>query len=267
MIIYAEAADVYHANEANGSTDIRTFLRSPTLYRDCKDGLKLKDTDALLFGTASHLAMLEPQRFATSVAIKPHGMHLGHLDGKAWKARQVGKTIISGDDADHLCAMVARMPAEVRAIFARCRTEVTVRTQIDGLPVQCRFDLWGDAETWDLKSIDAIENIERAIYKRGYHIQKRVYQRIEEAETGKPARPFGFLFVEKAPPYRWKIVEVDADYDAIADGEIDKALHGIGARMRSGCWDDPAPLRLIATPPAWMNGDDFTTNDDGGMDL
>ena len=265
-IIYGEPSETYHENDANGSTDIRAYLKCPTLYRDIKDGLKLKDTDALLFGTASHLALLEPKRFAAEVGIKPHGMHLGHTEGKLWKARQGDRIIISGDDADTLVGMQARMPSEVRAIFARCATEVTVRTTMDGLPVQCRFDLYGSAEAWDLKSIDAIENVERSIWKRGYHIQRRWYQRVEEAETGRPPRPLGFLFVEKCPPFRWRIVEMSAAYDQIADEAIDRALHGIGARLKSGCWDDPEPLRLTAEPPDWM-GNEITTNEDGGIDL
>lgn len=262
MISYDEPADIYHENEAIGSTDLRNYIKSPRLFRDILDGEETKETEALLFGLASHLALLEPKRFAECVALKPKGMSFATVEGKAWRARYgTGKIIVTDDDARHLTGMHARMPAEVRAIFAALRTEVTVRTEMNDLQVQARFDLFGP-KCWDLKSIDDIANVERAIPKRGYHIQKRFYQRVLAAELKSTLVPMGFIFAEKVPPYRWRIVELDADYDAIADEAIDKALHEILARTKSGCWDDPRALHLIASPPEWMHGE-FSETDEG----
>ncbi len=253
MISFCEPAWYYHSHDATGSTDIRAYIKSPRLFKDIRDGLAIKETEALLFGSASHMALLEPVQFAESVAFKPRGMNFSTVEGKLWKAAQEadGKFIVTAEDADHLKGMHARMPADVRKIFDACKPEVTVRTKWNGILAQCRFDLFSH-ENWDLKSIDAIENVERSIYQRGYHIQKRVYQRIHAAETGGPLLPFRFLFAEKCPPYRWRVVELDSDYDAIADEAIDGALHGIVARNKSGCWDDPGELHLIASPPSYL---------------
>lgn len=251
MILYDEPAHEYHANPAIGSSKLRDFIRSPVLFRDRMDGFQLKETDALLFGTATHLALLEPDRYAMTVVTRPEGVDFRTKEGKEWREAQRGKLILSAEEGMHLAEMHKRMPAEVRGIFAACRKEVTVRVDLDGLMAQCRFDLFGGVN-FDLKSIDQIENIDRSILKRGYHIQQRWYQRCEKAETG-TASPFKFLFVEKQPPYRWRIVTLDAEYLMMADGAIDLALDGIQERMVSNDWTDPGELHYHASPPAWAN--------------
>lgn len=249
MILFDEPAHAYHSSGAIGSSLLRDFMRSPALFRDRKDGLRMKETDALLFGTATHLALLEPQRYAAQVVIRPEWVDCRTKEGKTWKSEQAGKLILSAEEGMHLQAMHDRMPAEVRGLFAASRTEVTIRVDLDGLPLQCRFDLWGDTNG-DLKSIDQIENIDRCILKRGYHIQQRIYGRIEKEETG-DTKPFKFLFVEKCPPYRWRIVTLDAEYLMMADTAIDAALDGIQERMVSNDWSDPGELHYHASPPAW----------------
>lgn len=262
MIIFDEKAEDYHASGCIGSSLIRAYLKSPRLFRDMKDGVAVKETPALIYGTNMHTLFLEPDRWAQTVVVKPEGMSFATKDGKAWREEQAGKVIVPVDDAKHLAFMRDRMPPEVKALFVGAQTEVTYRTTLDGLAVQCRFDIHRSDWAYDLKSIQCMDDWERAIWKYGYHIQARFYQRCEEAETGRPARPFSFIFAEKQPPYRWKIVDLSPDYDAIADEKIDDALHGINARLLSGCWDDPAPIREEAQPPHWMEGD-ITQTDEG----
>lgn len=254
MILFDESAEAYHANEAIGSTDIRDFLRSPRLFKDRQDGIQRKETPALLFGTASHMALLEPIRFARSAAFKPKGMKFSTKEGIAWRdAHEAeGRIIVEHDDAEALQMMHLRMPAEVREIFARCRPEVTVRGPMDGLICQIRVDMLDldGGRFFDLKTIDRIEDIEKSVYKYGYHIQERWYSRLLKAETGR--RLAGrFVFVEKKAPFRWRIVELDADFVLIGDRAVIDAIDGIAARIKSGCWDDPGSLHEMVSPPEW----------------
>jgi hypothetical protein len=254
----------YHASAAIGSSDIRDFLRSPRLFKDKRDGLVPDDdTPAKLMGTLTHLAMLEPERFRQSIAIKPEGMSFATKDGKEWKEAHKGREIIKQDDYTAIHMMQQRMPAECRAALSSGRSEVTVRTMMAGLAVQCRVDHWDESADilYDLKSIDAIENVAREIYKRGYHIQAEWYRRVVATErrrgdTDMLRMPgFVLIFCEKAFPFRWRIVELDPDYVAIAEAAIGDALHGINARIVSGCWDDAESLYLTASPPHWLAGD------------
>lgn len=253
MIIFDEPAEIYHANPAIGSSALRDFIRSPRLFKDRQEGLARKETPALTYGIAHHMLFLEPLEFAKAIAVKPKGMSFATKDGKLWAAEQslAGKTTVTYDEMQSLNYMRARMPVEVRALFLGVKSEVTIRNQLLGIPVQCRFDIFGDHYNCDLKSIDAIENIDRSILKYGYHIQQRWYQRIERSYLGKH-KPFYFVFSEKSAPFRWRIVELDMDYIALADNEINNALHHLGARIKSGCWDDPEPIKQICSPPHWL---------------
>lgn len=264
MISFDETSNAYHDNPAIGSGDIRRMVTSPQLFRDGMDGICDRKSAALLFGIASHMRLLEPVAFARTAAIKPEGMSFATLEGKAWKAANAGKLIVSWDDAAHLKRMHDRMPDEVRRIFAACKTEVTVRTKLAGLDVQCRPDLWDmqGRRFYDLKTIDDINGIDKAIWSHRYDVQLRFYAQVIAAETGQALRQSALIFAEKSAPYRWRVVELDLDYQALADAAIKEALASIAARMKSGCWNDQSDLHDIATPPAWMESSIPVLDDD-----
>ncbi len=272
-IIYDEPDAIYHANQALGSTDLRNFIRSPTLFQDARRGIADRETPAMLFGTTTHIALLEPKRYAEKVAVQPAtypgakgeaAWHNGANHCKAWVAEQAaaGKVIVTQAQQVVLHYMHQRMPLEVRKILSTARTEVTIRTKIGEHDVQCRIDARAPGMDYDLKSIAAIEKIDRAIVDRGYHIQQQFYRRVIAAETGEKAPPFRFLFVESNAPYRWRIVELDLDFVMAADNAIDDALAEISARNRSGCWDDRDHLHMLASPPPWMSDSVAAAEDD-----
>jgi len=263
-IIFNEPSAVYHASKAIGSGSIRAYLRSPRLFHDYQMGLRPASTDALCFGIASHTRLLEPELFATTCAIKPDGLSFATKEGKAWREQQAGKQIVSFDDAKHLQHMHDRMPTEVRDIFASCKKEVTVRTVTDtGLSIQCRPDLW-DIEgkrKFDLKTINAIEAIDGAIFKRSYHVQVYWYSYIIGLVTGSRPKIDDLIFVEKQPPYRWRIVSLDYDYQCLALDQIGIALRGIAERTKSGVWSESDDeLRTVASPPDYATEYIDTTN-------
>ncbi len=262
MILYDETPDAYHSNVALGSGDIKAFIRSPMLFKDMQDGLENRETAAMKFGTTAHLAMLEPARFESLVVIKPEGMSFVSKEGKAWRDQQAGKVIVPYADSERLMRMRARMPQEIATMLGRAKCEVTVRTPMDGVEIQCRVDAWDEQRNvkYDLKTIAATESVERDIFKRGYHIQDRWYSLVVRTETGKvPASRL--VFVETNPPYRWRIVQLDADYNLMADAEIDRAWNGIQERRKSGDWSDPDELHLLASPPAWAMEDEDEEGD------
>lgn len=258
MIIYDEPMDQYHRSAAIGSGDIRDFIRSPQLYRDRQDGvIAEKDTPAMRLGTLTHMAFLEPARFASSVVAKPEGMSFATKEGKAWRDAHEGSDIITEAEAANIHHMRERMPDEVRTMLASGKSEVAFRNKLAGLDVQCRadhIDIPGNM-LYDLKTISAIEKVEGEIYKRGYHIQAQWYRRVIEAETGK-APTCRLVFVETAPPFRWRVVQLDIDFQMLADQQIDDALAGIAECEKSGKWGDREDLHLVASPPSWLNNDD-----------
>jgi hypothetical protein len=267
VILYDEPNAAYHANAAIGSGDIRRMLRSARLYADGLEGMCGRQSDALQFGIASHMALLEPERFEREFVVKPDGMSFATKEGKAWREQQGSKSIIAAQDAECLHYMRERMPADVAAIFAACRKEVTVRVDIDGLASQCRPDLWNiDADAfYDLKTIPSIEGIDRAIWEHRLDVQLAWYRRVIATETGRPVVKSPLIFVEKAPPYRWRIVELTLDYEQMADDTVDEALAQIHARNRSGCWDDAGDLYRTVEVPKWLQA--VTVGADGSINV
>lgn len=257
-IIYDEPMDEYHRNAAIGSGDIRDFIRCPQLYRDRQDGVIAdKQTPAMRLGSLTHMAILESERYAASVVAKPEGMSFATKEGKAWRDSNDGREIVTESEAANIHHMNERMPDEVRAMLTSGKSEVTFRLKLAGFNAQCRadhIDLPGNM-LYDLKTISAIEKVEGQIYKMGYHIQAQWYRRIIEAETGKMPT-CRLIFAETSPPYRWRVVQLDVDYQMLADQQIDEALAGIAECEKTGKWGDKEDLHLVASPPSWLNDDD-----------
>jgi hypothetical protein len=253
-----ETADHYHQSDAIGSGDIRAFLKSPQLFRDRMDWICERDTPAMLFGTAAHLALLEPLRFYQDVVVRPDYVDFRTKYGKAWRDAHQGKVIVLTDGAEKLARMHQRMPAEVHDILSTGESEATFRCETSaGILAQCRCDKW-DAATCaisDIKTIADMDKMERAVYTYGYHIQAQWYRWVVERVTG-CGHTFRLVFAETNPPHRWRIVELDSEYRMLADSQIEIALAGIARRMRSGDWSDPADLREMVSPPNWLHDED-----------
>lgn len=259
MISLTETSAEYHANPAIGSSDIRDFIRSPRLFADYREGVADRvETPALRFGSLAHMAILEPKRFHDECVVKPDGMSFATKEGKLWRDENAGKSIISAEEKQTLEMMTMRVPTEIRLMLASGNSEVTVRTTIGTLDVQCRPDHWNrpGRVKYDLKTCRMIEGIDKAIYNYGYHIQQQWYSRVIAAETGEKAPMSRIIFVESKTPWRWRVVDLDLDYMMIADTAIDQAISGLQARMKSGCWDDPSDIFHMASPPSYAMDDE-----------
>ena len=95
-----------------------------------------------------------------------------------------------------------------------------------------------------------------AVLRRQQGIDARQHGLLIRAEDSQPRQKgSALIFVETAAPFRWRVVELDADYQALADRDIDDALRGIAARNKTGCWDDPDAIFDVASPPEFMTND------------
>lgn len=253
-------ASKYHANTGQYLTSslLRDFIRSPRLYRDQIETGVRNETDAMRLGTATHCFFLEPDRWQSEYVIKPADIKFTTKEGKAWRDKNAGRSIIGADDVTILNRMLGRMPEDVRRLLLiGNKYEVTVRNKLGDLDAQCRLDCWNREGNVivDLKTISAIERIEKAIWQNRYDIQLRFYSQLVQVETG--VRPVARLvFIETAAPFRWKIVELDVDFNMMADMQICAALERLHACTRSGDWSDRSDQYMMASPPVWMREDE-----------
>ena len=63
---------------------------------------------------------------------------------------------------------------------------------------------------YDLKTIDDINRIERHIYTMKYWFTSGWYRNVIERATGH-SHDHTFIFAEKKPPFRWRIVNLDKE--------------------------------------------------------
>lgn len=254
----------YHKREVGvvSKSALDAFARSPKHYLAWLDGDSDKSTPALEFGTAFHMALLEPERFAKFYAVAPHFGDLRTKEGKLardnWLDANTGKTMLNADDSAAIGGMLTAIrqhPAASR-IVTEGTSEVTVRwtDEASGLRCKSRADYYvaKRALVVDVKTTtDASpDQFKRSVVNYRYHVQDALY-RSGFAACGQAIDHFAILAVEKTYPYCVAVYTLDADavtrgYAAARQG-IDNMRHCINTDNWPGYGDDVQELSL----PAW----------------
>lgn len=252
--------DVYHANAAVGSSDLRAFIKSPRLYMDQRLGIGgKKESAALDFGTLAHMYFLEPGRYAKEVITKPEGHDGRTKEGKAWNEANAGRMVISMVDQQVLDVLKVRIPIEVHGILSdpAGQAEVTYRADLEGVTCQCRAD-WQvpshfdeTMDVYDLKTCQNVDDAATSVWEWGYHIQQEFYRFVIRAATKAKLPRFAFIFCETKPPYRWRVVRLDDALIRNAQEKIGFALAGIRNCIESDEWSDTSPVCLTVSAPGW----------------
>lgn len=222
-------AESYHRRQLRtvSKSALDEVRRSPAHYLAWVNGYEPEATPALKFGTALHMALLEPDRFKRTYAVAPDFGDQRYKENKerkaAWLADHPGVEMLSHDADERIIGMlgsVMRHPAASRLILDG-QQEVTLRWKdpITGLACKARADYWVKSKRLcvDLKSTEdaSPETFSRSVYKWGYHLQDALY-RMGFAECGEPIEHFAILAVEKEPPYAVAVYTLDRD--AVAKG-------------------------------------------------
>lgn len=206
----------YHSElEHDSNTSLRLFEESPARYYHTRITKRIPpkvETDAMRLGTATHIAILEPERIHESIEIIPPEVlsASGEKRGKAWDKFQAdfaGKVLVKQSEFDGLKWQVENAwtnPA-VRAALER----VTVRehslfwTTKQDYKLKCRMDAAQelDGEIIDLKRTERSEpDFWRAVKDFAYHRQAALYCHGFKSYYGVRPR-FHFLIVQSKPPY------------------------------------------------------------------
>lgn len=183
-----------------------------------------EQTPALLFGSAVHKLLLEPDGFHDEFAVAPN-VDRRTKEGKAvWErflSENCGKTVISPDDAKTAAEMVAKamtVPA-VRTLLSgkheeaffwtdpdtelTCKVRVDMLTEIDGKVVIADYKTAQNART---------DIFNHSIFRHGYHLQSFMYTEAVRINLGLDYRPdFYFIAQEKTAPYSVNVIQVTED--------------------------------------------------------
>lgn len=242
----------YHTNQficdgpSISSTGMKQFIDRPSRYWGNSiynpDRFEKTSTPALNFGTAAHFLLLGEEGFASKFALRPETYpsdpdkkwNANSNDCKAWLAEKekAGVRVITQTEIDHIRYMrdsLAKHPAIQNGILNGLIEHTMVakvgriwlRTRPDAIPVS-------GMDFADLKTTEKIryEDLERAIYNYGYHVQAALVRKVARLVMGDGSEfgSFFFVFAEKVPPYDVRVVEVRPETLDIGERQVDAAL-------------------------------------------
>ncbi|MCP4282244.1 MAG: hypothetical protein GY776_19880 [Alteromonas sp.] len=174
-------------------------------------------TKPMQMGTALHAAVLEPERFKTDFVLLPDTKDRRQAEyKKAKKSHGEGSVFVAGEVAN-LNGMINAVKGNVKArellnLDGWCEVSGFHIDEETGIGLRHRFDklsLCGVAV--DLKKTQSVKHdeLERTIYKFGYHYQAALYTDAYKAITGCELERFYFVFVEEQFPHEVAVVFLD----------------------------------------------------------
>lgn len=258
MILYDLPEQDYHSRPELSSTGARLLLDSPARFKYWSEHPQPPKTSFDL-GSAAHTKVLG---VGANIVIYPaeHLTASGNVSTKAatveWEREQraAGLIPISTSDARRVDAMAEAVLADrdargvLETIVGR---EVSIVTEVEGVPSRARFDMYDGINAGDLKTArDASpRGFNRSVGSYGYHIQQAFYSDVHYAETGDQLRSFKFVVVEAAAPHLVGVYELDPMWMDIAAGKVFNARETYKRCVETNTW--PGYGAATLTAPTW----------------
>lgn len=238
----------YHADtSAISASGLKLFARSPAHYYAAyldPNRPQRQPTAAMKLGTATHCAILEPERFNSEYVAMPEGIDRRTMAGKQAYADLLasGAEILAADDMASVMNMACSFRDNdiSRALFDRShKVEQSIFATINGVACKCRPDFITDDGllVMDAKTTkDASpEEFGRSAWNLGYHIQAAFYRRVIHAATG-TTPDFIFGCVESEAPHLVAFYSVPTYLLEYADGIIDMLLDRYAECKAADLW-------------------------------
>ena len=238
MLIRDISNDEYRALPAVSKSDLDLVARDPALL-EWKKHAPREESDAAEIGTATHCALLEPERFATEYRQQPafdKRTNAGKAAAAEFEAAMSGKTVLSNDEYALVTAMrdsVLAHPHARELLTSDGVSEASILFELNGVKCKCRPDrlpssarINGRPVIVDLKTTDDIEKIKYSIADYRYDVQAEFYSAGYEQEYGETP-VFVFVFVGKRRVFGQHPVRVCVLSEqtlAAARGKIDADL-------------------------------------------
>ena len=220
----------YDAHSAINCSTLKQFMKS-SLHAEHQ--LKFKDndkSDALIFGSAVHAYVLEPEVFDSEFHVMPSKIDRRTKVGKEEYAKQLdlaaGRDLIKHEQWVVIQRMGEMLRKHPSASDLLCcgDTEVSLVTDDD---FRCRIDQC-DTDRHilvDLKTCMSADmpSIAQSVRKYHYAMQARFYLNCYQSVTGHEAE-FYFVFIEKSGPHDINCIKLSEDWLAIGQAQIDEAM-------------------------------------------
>lgn len=262
----------YDAVEAINITRLKYLLRSPQHYQYALT--HPKQADVMTVGIATHVAVLEPERFIKEFAIWDRKTESGRSaprNGKWWEAFQLehrAQTILTEDQGAlaQQIARAVRFDEVANKYLAVGDPEASLEWEIvGGRPAKGRVD-WlttheGCPTIVGLKTSRDCRHFQfgSQAAKLGYHLQWAFYHDGFEAITGKKPHMVEVV-VESDAPHAVATYIIPEDILAQGREEYQRLLQILAHCEATDEWPGPVPNEQYLTLPTWAyphTDDDF----------
>jgi exodeoxyribonuclease VIII len=250
----------YLAVEALSASGIKRMLQSPMHYRFDQDH-PAETTEGMLLGTALHMAILEPERYAAEViavpadapkrptsaqwgAAKPSPASQAAMQWwTEFTAAAAGKVVLTAEQAarvEGMAGSVRRHPIHDEMMGSGA-SEVSFfwRDARLGIPCKARFDRLNDSGfAFDVKSCQdaSRDGFTRAITSFQYHLQNAWYNTGHEHLRDASLRAFLFVAVESSAPYGCAVYIIEPNAIAFGARRCEDAMLLYKQAVDSGYW-------------------------------
>jgi hypothetical protein len=249
-------APVYHARPEWGSSALKAMRKGPPA-RVLWERNARASSDAMRFGTAVHAAFLEPLAFRDAYACKPDGMSFATKEGKAWRAEQDGKEIVSFDDyfrVQAICDALGSKLGVARALSAATHMEGSIfwTEPLTGEACKGRIDLLTPTHLYDLKvSRHAGPGLAYRAFYEGWMHQLAFYRDgLQTVLQERIARDARLIVVSPVAPHFVWTLEVKRDALDLLSIENQQTLHAMGICRRANVWPGTPDEWTLIEPPA-----------------
>lgn len=248
--------DVYHGGPGISKTGLWTIdTKTPSHFKAPPKPLTTQAMNTRTFGSALHVAILEPERFETAVFRGPEDRR-----GNKWTDAEVycknqKKILLTASDYEEIQAIrdVVHSNNEINQLVTGGKgvsemsvyTErlVTISTEDEPAEVKvlckCRHDRFRlDLDlSIDLKSAEdaSEEGFKRAIANYGYHVQDAWYSDITSFAAG-TSTAMCFLAVEKDAPWAAALYEIPPSFFVEGQVRAERALHRYAECLYKNEW-------------------------------
>lgn len=249
QIIRLSAAE-YHADTTRVSKHgLDLIHRAPALYDYARRNPRTEQTATQKIGELVHLAVLEPERMASTVTVKPDGLDRRTKDGKAqWEALTAEfEHVISAEDSAAVMGMAQAAFNVSQGLFQGSQNEVSVHWNKNGALCRSRIDAVNGDVVIDLKTCADISAFQRDAIRYRYHVQAAFYLDALRS-CCEPAERFAFVVVEKEAPFLASVFWAD---DAFIDAGRREYLEDIATYLRcrdEDYWPGVEETQILSLP-------------------
>lgn len=239
----------YAASEGINSSGLKHILRSPAHYYEYRyNRVEEKASDALIFGSLFHYAVLEPELFNKNYIVQPKydlRTKIGNQKHNAWEEEHIKENsiIVPEKFSEQLNQMVNKMltHSQVKRLLEKGIRETTLfwNDRETGELSKCRPDfITSFGDLIDLKtSMDAREDkFSRDIWHYQYHIQAAHYCEGGRVTGQYNSDTFIFIVIEKDPPYEIGVYPSGTSVLGVGDQWRSKAMNIYSKCKKNNRW-------------------------------